>query len=185
LKKVQKEVEKRCELKYDILQGYIEAKSRYTLRLRKSSGYKDFVLFDDPLYFPEDINYFLTLKKTVSGKVVEIESKIDERDFKYLWSDTTCRVTKERYICDGDWEVDIFKKKGKSYFALAELEMEEDEVFSGKMPDWIKNCCIYTVSKGDNRFSSKRLSNVKHCSDLLKIINNKNLDNNCGYFYEK
>ena len=71
-------------------------------------------------------------KRPVDGQVVEIETEISSEDFHRLWKIRREALRKVRYSWpDGQyrWDVDFFKTDdGRTYFALAEVEMPETEI---------------------------------------------------------
>jgi CYTH domain-containing protein len=123
-----------------------------------------------------DIKYEMCVKTRVkSGRCVEVETPIDIRDFNDLWEITVNRVEKVRYIIGTKkkeiWEVDFFKDHHqKTYFAMAEHEMPENQLTPNNMPSIIRKHLIFEVPLLDDRFSSKRLADVKHAKKLLSTI---------------
>lgn len=165
-KSCQGEIEKASVDQYKISQGYLIATRGITVRIRKlikkSDGSK---------------SYFFTLKVTTNGRCVEIEKPIDVRDFNDLWHIALNKLKKIRYIIINEediWEIDFFKDyKGEIYFAVAEIEMEENKLEPDSIPDLIKNNVILKVPLNDARFSNKLLGDARYASRLLKNINKK------------
>ncbi len=159
-----------------ISQGYIMACRGVSLRLRKSQTGKvatpnisgsPFPMFLGVETLPS--RHVMTFKSSVGGRVIEIEKKINQRDFNDLWPICLNKLVKHRHIVK-DWEVDFFKDhRGDTYFAMAELELPEGKQ-PGPLPEFISNNLVYTVKQNDCRFSSKSLGDVRHAVDLLKSL---------------
>lgn len=147
-----------AESKVLILQGYLFFSKGTSLRCRKVKN-----------------KHYLTLKSTVNGRVVEIESQIDERDFNDLWTQCMNKLEKIRYIVPDKqnqiWEIDFFKDhNGINYFALAEFEMPEGQLAPGFMPRFIRENLLFEVPLTDCRFASKLLADIRYASDLYKLV---------------
>jgi len=116
-------------------------------------------------------HHIFTYKRPVEGKVVEIETYIGEDDFRRLWSLRQETLQKVRYSWpDGrfGWDVDFFKSKdGATYFAMAEVEMPDGDVQPPPLPPRLAPHVLFTVPKGDPRFSSKRLASRSHAEALM------------------
>lgn len=112
--------------------------------------------------------YRFCFKQNVDGRVVEIEKKIDRRDFDDLWSKSLNRLEKLRYnlwIDDHLWEVDFFKdREHRTYFALAEHEMPEGQLEPDFIPEIIQKNLIYIPHPEDSHYSSKRLADVRYAT---------------------
>ena len=142
-----------------ILQGYLFSSKGLSLRCRKFKNNK----------------YYLTLKSTVNGRVVEIENQIEERDFNDLWTQCMNKLEKIRYImADGQrqvWEIDFFKDHNKqNYFCLAEIEMPEGQQEPVHIPRFIRDHLIFEVPLTDCRFASKLLADIRYAADLYKAV---------------
>lgn len=116
----------------------------------------------------------LTFKKMCNGALVEIETPIDARDVVRLWNSADKRLYKVRYeyldTTDGKWCVDyLFDDNNVIYFAMAEVELPEDETV-GKIPEIILKNIIYTVAKDDKRFYNSKLCDIGYGKDLYKIL---------------
>ena len=116
-----------------------------------------------------------TYKQKVGDRVIEIEKKIDERDGNDLWSVCIGKLEKDRYVLQEDnltWEVDFFKNGEQVYFVLAEVELAEGapRPANDKMPSLIKNHILYEVALDDDRFSSKKLSDVEFATNLYSLF---------------
>ena len=157
------EVEKISSDQYLISQGYLIATRGITTRIRKSIRKSDG--FEC---------YYFTLKVNTAGRCVEVETKLDQRDFKDLWSLTLNQLEKIRYIVKHNkktWELDFLKDyKNQTYMAIAEIEMPENQLEPKSIPDIVKNNLIFKVPLTDNRFSNKLLSNAKYAAEILTEI---------------
>ncbi len=114
-------------------------------------------------------SYRLTVKQNVAGQVVEIETPISEDDFRKLWTTGINKITKTRYIYQG-WEIDFFKNEGINYLAIAEIELTPWQKEPESIPKLIQNYLIFAVPIEDNRFSNKKLGNIKYAIDLLNSV---------------
>lgn len=112
--------------------------------------------------------YEMTFKQDVDGKTVEIETKIDKKDYDLLSKGALLKLCKTRYKIK-NWDVDFFKD-GSIYFVQAEIEMPENQENPDAVPDFIKNNLVYTVKKDDRRFSSKKLGDVKYARRLMDSL---------------
>lgn len=142
-----------------IEQGYLVRNKGLTLRIRKQRD-------------EDKIKYIFTMKKKVGKKVIEIETKISEKDYKILSGEASGWVEKTRYVV-GDWEVDFFKKIN-TYFVMAEIELDEDVEEPEYLPHFIEENMIYKVPRDDYRFSSKKLSNIEYAKKILEKISPTN-----------
>jgi CYTH domain-containing protein len=145
-----------------IWQGYLFASKGSSLRCRKVES-------------KMKMSFYLTLKSSVNGRVVEIENQIDERDFNDLWTQCMNKLEKFRYIItdnkNNTWEVDFFKDHNlQNYFCLAEFEMPEGQSQPAFLPPFIKDNLIYEVPLTDCKFSSKLLADIRHANKLYKEL---------------
>lgn len=142
-------------------QFYLISGKNQSLRCRKTTTAKK-------------VEHTLTFKQEVKGKVVEIETVINERDYSMLKTKSKSELKKIRYhIAEKggeEWEVDFFKSKSKNYFVQAEVEMPEEQKEPKSIPKLIQDNLIYVVASGDKRFTSRRLCDSKHARKLLKLI---------------
>lgn len=149
-------------------QGYLMVSRGISLRVRKVKNHKT--------------KYYMTFKSSVNcGRVVEIEKKIDQRDFLDLWDQALNKLEKVRYLVKDKsyqiWEIDFFKDhNNETYFCLAELEMPENQVKPISVPSFITENLLYDVLLTDSRFSSKLLSDVRYSINLLKSIKGERND---------
>jgi CYTH domain-containing protein len=113
--------------------------------------------------------YKMTFKQDVNKKTVEVETTLDRRDYELLGKNAILKFKKVRYHIEG-WEVDFFKKNGKTYFVQAEFEMPEGKKKPDKIPDLIQQNLIHVVKRGDGRFSSKKLGDHKYAQRLMNTL---------------
>ena len=123
------------------------------------------------------LRYVFSFKRPVDGQMVEIETGIDEADFKRLWTLSRETLRKTRYSwADGrfHWDIDFFKTgDGRTYFALAEVEMPEHEREPPAVPASLASHLLGPAPLGDPRFTSKRLADQSHAERLLAEIREK------------
>jgi len=60
--------------------------------------------------------------------------------------------------------------EGETYFAMAEHEAPEGKTKPDFVPELISQNSIYIPSQDDDRFSSKKLSNIYYATDLYKEL---------------
>lgn len=123
---------------------------------------------------PRGLTHVFTYKRPVNGQVVEIETEISREDFEKLSSQCIERLRKVRYSwTDGafHWDVDFFKTEtGDTYFAMAEVEMPEDQHEPPPLPPSLSGHLLATVPAGDARFASKRLADRAHAEAMGAAI---------------
>lgn len=160
-----------CEKHFVIQQGYLAFSKGMTCRVRSSR------------LGLASVKWFLTFKQKVGKRVIEVETRLDNRDGNDLWDVCVGRLKKDRYaVCnnvvtddstgEGEfsvWEVDFFKKKGDLYFVLAEVELEEGSPRIA-LPDFIKDNLLYEVPLTDDRFGNKRLGDVEYATEMYQKI---------------
>ncbi|HTR84231.1 MAG TPA: hypothetical protein VMI56_07110 [Reyranella sp.] len=121
--------------------------------------------------------YIFSYKRMVDGQVVEIETDLAEIDFRRLWKLRVEALQKARYSWrDGPykWDVDFFKSEsGATYFALAEVEMPEDQAEPPPPADILARHVLQLAPRDDQRFTSKRLADRAHAERLLAEIKSK------------
>ncbi len=146
-----------------IRQGYLGFSKGMSLRIRETNNHR----------------YTLTFKQKVNNRVVEIEKKMDKRDFEDLWTVSVNKLEKIRYdinFFDYDnnpylWEVDAFKDhEHKTYIIIAEHEMPEGDESPHFIPDLISENLIYSVPDSDDRFASKKVADVKYAKKLYESL---------------
>lgn len=116
--------------------------------------------------------WYLTFKQKVRNRVIEIETKLDQRDGEELWGVCVGKVFKDRFVFyehNGTWELDFFRKGTHRYFTLAEVELEEGAPRPGP-PEWLRNHILYEVPLTDDRFSNKRLGDVEYAQRIYQEI---------------
>jgi len=115
--------------------------------------------------------HIFSFKRLVDGQMVEIETDITKVDFDRLWKIRCETLQKARYSWpDGSfhWDVDFFKTEdGRTYFALAEVEMPEDATTPPPPPANLAPHVLLLAPLGDPSFTSKRLSDQGHAERLL------------------
>lgn len=123
------------------------------------------------------LSHVFSFKRPVDGQMVEIETEIDEADFKRLWTLGRETLRKTRYSwADGrfHWDIDFFKTgDGRTYFALAEVEMPAHEQRPPDVPARLVSHLLGPAPLGDSRFTSKRLADQAHAERLLVEIRAK------------
>ena len=97
----------------DVRQGYLPGDARIRRRTRAGRTTETF-----------------TYKIDAAGRLIEIETGLEPRDFDDLWPLTTRRIHKRRRaMTDAHglaWDIDLFlDPEGRFYFAMAECEMPE------------------------------------------------------------
>lgn len=122
-----------------------------------------------------NVEYYITYKQKSSSRIIEIEQKIDKRDYEELWSISKIKLFKTRYnLLDVDtnlwWEVDFLKNKNKTYFALAEVELPEEVKKPKRIHPLVEKVLIHEVPLNDNRFSNRRLANLEYSKGLYRKL---------------
>jgi hypothetical protein len=119
-------------------------------------------------------HHIFTFKRSIDGEVVEIETYISTDDFQRLWKLRKETLQKVRYSWpDGrfGWDVDFFKStEGKTYFAMAEVEMPAGDRQPPPLPPRLAPHVIFHVPYGDPRFTSKRISDRAHAERMMAEI---------------
>lgn len=126
---------------------------------------------------PDEVERVFTFKRSVEGKVVEIETALSGEDFDLLWQIRKETLVKVRYhLVDGpfSWDIDFFKAgdaaEATTYFAMAEVEMAPDRAEAPPVPAFLAADVVHVVTWGDERFTSKRISDQAHAKRLLRAI---------------
>lgn len=152
-----------------ITQGYLKGDARIRKITKGFTGHNPFT--------KPDAHWYFTFKQKVNDRIVEIETKINERDGSDLMSLCTNLVTKARISyynkgLDQRWDVDIFYngQEQNIYFVMAEIEMKEGEAAPTSLPHYIKENLLYEVPLTDDRFSSKKLGDVEYASKLYESL---------------
>ena len=158
----EKTISKAARTNYQIQQGYLMASKGMSLRLRSSMDKKG------------EQKYYLTYKSsTPANRVVEVEKKIDKRDFSDLWPQCMNKLTKVRYevVANETWEVDFFKDHNDhTYFVMAEVELPEDVVKPSSIPALLSESLVHEVLLTDCRFASKLLGDVRYAKELYNSL---------------
>ena len=123
------------------------------------------------------IRHVFSYKRPVDDQMVEIETEIAAVDFERLWTLRRETLQKVRYSWrDGrfHWDVDFFKTEdGRTYFALAEVEMPEAEKIPPPPPAVLAPHVLLLAPRNDPRFTSKRLADRGHAERLLADVRSK------------
>jgi CYTH domain-containing protein len=153
--------------KYFISQGYLIATRGITVRIRKLDNGKK-------------VKHYFTLKANAGGRCIELEERIDKRDYDDLWAICLNKLEKIRYVVKDKkdvWELDFFKDyQGQTYFALAEVELPEGVPAPDKLLDIVSRNLLYEVPLTDNRFGNKLLGDARYAADILHNIKSKFAD---------
>lgn len=161
------EINELCSEKYLIAQGYLIATRGITVRVRKMK----------PLFGKEKEVHYFTMKVNAGGRMIEIENKIDKRDFDDLWNIAVNKLEKIRYLVKDQkvyWEMDFFKDyRGETYMAVAEIEMPEGQLEPTSLPNVVKNNLLHKVDLVDTRFANKLLGDARYACELLKELQEK------------
>jgi CYTH domain-containing protein len=121
--------------------------------------------------------YIFGYKRTVEDQMVEIETEISRLDFERLWTLRRETLQKARYSWPNGhfrWDVDFFKSEdGKTYFAVAEVEMPEADTTPPLPPSILAPHVLLLAPRNDPAFTSKRLADRLHAERLLADIRKK------------
>lgn len=175
--KIKAHAELTGSMSWEISQGYLSTEAT-TVRLRhvinKPLGELYYKKFRHPSYQNNE-RWWLTIKRFVNDRCVEIENPIEQRDFSDLWTVATDKLIKTRYkiydetVSDGQncWEIDFFRDQENSlYFVMAEIELPEGMAMPDKIPDFIWENLIYTVPLNDHRFMNTHLGDREYAVNL-------------------
>jgi CYTH domain-containing protein len=156
-----------CEIRF-IRQAYLAFSKGLSVRVRETTYSGNRPSRDDHPRLE------LCFKQNVRNRVIEVEKKIDKRDFDDLWEISVNRLEKIRYIVEDKkviWEVDYFKEHHQqTYFAMAEIEMPENQLAPSSIPAIIKKHLVFEVPATDDRFASKRIADVKYSRELYSEV---------------
>jgi len=126
---------------------------------------------------PDKIRFVFSYKRLVDNQMVEIETDLSKLDFDRLWTLRREHLCKVRYAWDDGrfhWDTDFFKTdEGRTYFAMAEVEMPEEDTEPPPMPPRLASHLLALVPLGDPRFTSKRLADQAHAVRLLAEVRMK------------
>lgn len=146
-------------------QGYLMIGKGTSLRIRKQEHHLN-----------KKITYTLTFKSTAAnGRVIEIEKRLDDRDFNDMWPQCFNKVEKIRCVVYDKnhemWEIDFFKDHNQqTYFAMAEFEMPEGKIQPDNIPKFIANNLLHEVALTDCRYASKLLGDVRYALNLYSTL---------------
>ena len=145
--KIAEEIVKLSEKTYNLRQGYLIGTTLKQVRIRESVSTSG------------KIKHVMTVKFKTKQHIIEIETKIDSRDFGDLSKLVTTWLRKTRHVIPfgpHKWEVDLFYYSKKRYFIMAEVELPEGETNPDSIPDFIKNNLLYAVPQHANSTYSSR-----------------------------
>jgi CYTH domain-containing protein len=143
--------------RYDIRQAYLDAPGLRIRRFETAQG----------------AQHIFSFKRPVGAEMVEIETPISAVDFDRLWTLRRETLEKARFhLAAGDcgWDVDFFKSGGRTYFALAEVEMPEGRTDLPATPAIIAPHVVMLVPPDDQRFASKKLADTSHAARLARDL---------------
>lgn len=171
----------------DIEQGYLNIGVGTATRIRKAVRKSSSVAGNPDWYF--------TFKQKIEGRdgVIEIETRIDEKDAIPLWNVCVNKLKKRRYSYENrvrkeKYDIDFFiDANGENYFILAEVEMpqQKENIPNSReyldasklrnevnlhLPEWLRNQVLYEVELTDGRFSNTRLSDCAYARKLYQKI---------------
>ena len=122
-------------------------------------------------------HHIFSYKQPVDDQMVEIETEIAPVDFERLWTVRRETLQKARYSWNEGrfhWDIDFFKTDdGRTYFALAEVEMPEGDTQPPPPPAVLAPHVLLLAPRNDPRFSSKRLADRVHAERLLADVRAK------------
>jgi len=155
------EIAKKAQKLLAIEQAWPHNGPKWSVRIRKVSGPH----FSNP-------QYFMTYKRKVSQRLIEIETVIEERDYYDILNSSDTNKTilqKTRYIIPSGalkWEVDLFynQKRTEIYFVMAEIELPEGVMAPVSVPDFIKTNLLFEVPYDNTSFTSRKLQDIEYAS---------------------
>ena len=147
-------------------QAYIQTGKGWTYRIRRS-----IVKIDGEL----KISYQSCFKKKVTDRVIEIESKIDLRDYNDLYETTDITLQKVRHLIEDNglvWEIDFFYVGVQTdiYFVMAEVELPEGVEAPERIPEILLKHLVHEVGIGEKGFSSKKLCSTEYANGLYERL---------------
>lgn len=152
-------------------QAYIQFGDDWNFRVRKTYG----------IHYPEPI-YHATYKHRINGRVVELQSAVEERDYFDLFSVASCILYKTRYVIPAGalkWEVDFFYdyKHTSPYFVLAEIELPEKVSRPPTIPSFIQENLLFEVPADNNDYASVNLGSIEYALKKYgELIRKEGLD---------
>lgn len=143
----------------NIQQGYLLSEEDGCVRVRQTNTNK----------------FKLCYKQKVANRLIEIEKRINHQDFNDLWEIAHCKLRKIRYnlavTSTEYWSIDFYKNaKNQTYFVLAEHEMPEGQTKPNSIPSIIDSKIVYKVAQSDNRFTARKLSNIKYAKKFYSKL---------------
>ncbi len=114
--------------------------------------------------------FVYTHKRKIAGVTVEIECKIDPRDYTLLRGACRRSLRKIRVVMvDGDqpFEIDFFKLGDRTYFVLAEAEVAETVDRAPPLPPLLAERLLHTVAPDERGYSSRDLCDVTTARSIL------------------
>ncbi len=144
----------------EIKQGYLLRTPGKSARIRES-------------IYSDHTSYEFTFKQKIApGIAVELDNSLSTEMYNKLSSHAVGWVRKTRAVISG-WDVDIFRDSydGKPYFLMAEIEMPENQKIPNALLPVVRDLLVHPVDRGDCRFSSRKLGDIKYAKKLLKKIN--------------
>lgn len=148
--------------RFEILQVYLNRRTRIRMRIGE-----------------RDTEYFHTVKYDIGpGRCVEIEPPIAAHEFHLLrLHHGEKEVTKTRYaaVIDGcEWVVDFLRRDGRTYIAVAEIELPPDWVGDEDLiavPDFLSPYVAYPVPGKDSKvYTNSKLSCPKYAHRVLNTV---------------
>lgn len=147
--------------KKNIEQSYLICMKKQSARIRKSQ-----------IFYPNGnvkYSFTFTFKQDVANKTIEVETDITKQDYLLLKKESCLSFNKTRYEID-NWEIDYFKLNGETYFIQAEIELPENCRKPNQIHPIIQKHLLHVVKRGDGRFSSKKLGDMKYAKKLLQTL---------------
>lgn len=118
---------------------------------------------------PEARCVFTFKRRLPDGRNIEIAKEIGPEIFGMLWPDTGDRLCKRRCsFADGPvkWDVDFFGEEGRTYFAMAEVEMPADMEVPPRILPVLEGRIAFAVPRDDARFASRLLADESYARKL-------------------
>jgi CYTH domain-containing protein len=158
-----------AQKKLDLRQGYLIGTAAKQVRLRETIRDK------------KQPKHEMTVKFKTRERLIEIETKIEKRDYDDLALLVSSWLSKTRYVIsdhDYKWEIDFFFNRSSQsrYLIMAEVEMPEGDKKPSVIPSFISDNLLYAVPHHNNStYSSKKLSDpvyaTKTYQHLLDLLN--------------
>lgn len=112
----------------------------------------------------------MTYKQRENGMNRELEMEISYEDYLAVRKKAKTSLCKTRYYYH-DWEIDFFRDStGQVYFVQAEIELPANMAAPKEVPSLIQDHLLHFVERGDNRFSSRRLADIRYAKKLIRKI---------------